>query len=107
MQSKMREPTSYENSYNKSFAPMARSASRDALDKIAPVEANNSQPRYSSDQLEKPIRSKCKNLLIDLAHNKLSNYGTHSLSSLPKQISDRDIYEKQSHRYNIISIKPI
>lgn len=42
----------------------------------------------------------------DAAHSHLSNYGSNSLTSLPKLLNERDIYEKQEKKYNIISIQP-
>ena len=51
-------------------------------------------------------RAKCI-YFYNPAHSRLQGYGTSSLGPVPKQISDRDIYEKQSKRYNIISIKPV
>ena len=36
----------------------------------------------------------------------MSNYGTSSLGRLPKMLNERDIYEKQEKKYNIITIQP-
>lgn len=44
--------------------------------------------------------------MFDSAKSHLSNYGTSSLGSLPKFINERDIYEKQQKKYNIITILP-
>ena len=48
---------------------------------------------------------KCNSTLI-VANSQLSNYGTNSLVRLPKYTSEREIYEKQEKKYNIISIQP-
>jgi hypothetical protein len=42
----------------------------------------------------------------NLARSQLSSYGTSSLGTLPKFVNERDIYEKQEKKYNIISIQP-
>ena len=36
----------------------------------------------------------------------MSNYGTSSLGQLPRVLNERDIYEKQEKKYNIITIQP-
>lgn len=36
----------------------------------------------------------------------MSNYGTNSLGHLPRVLNERDIYEKQEKKYNIITIQP-
>ena len=40
------------------------------------------------------------------AKSHLSHYGTNSLSRVGKHLNERDIYEKQEKKYNIISIMP-
>lgn len=36
----------------------------------------------------------------------MSNYGSNSLGHLPRLLNERDIYEKQEKKYNIITIQP-
>ena len=36
----------------------------------------------------------------------MSNYGSNSLGQLPRMLNERDIYEKQEKKYNIITIQP-
>ena len=36
----------------------------------------------------------------------MSNYGSSSLGKLPRVVNERDIYEKQEKKYNIITIQP-
>lgn len=45
-------------------------------------------------------------LCVYSATSTLSNYGTHSLKSLNRFISDKEVYEKQQKNYNIISAQP-
>ena len=47
----------------------------------------------------------CNNSLI-LAYSSLSKYGTNSLGPIRKYIGDKEVYEKQQKKYNIVTIQP-
>ena len=43
---------------------------------------------------------------FDAALSNLSNVGSNSLKSLNHHISDKEVYEKQQSRFNIINAQP-
>ena len=43
--------------------------------------------------------------LLNRNNSRLSNFGTTSLKKFP-EISERDVYEKQKSKYDIITVQP-